>query len=154
MACGHLKAILAKATLDFCPPDKKHMGLNAKFPLRPNDPKWFLITSCEVPGNVIAIYSNGDTDRSNESTWCCVNNPSLILLCLKELPAVSSNSPVKIFNRVDFPHPFLPNNAILELVSTFIFISSRITLFPYAKDPSSTLSKGGESLSTLGRMNC
>mmetsp|Transcript_28705 Transcript_28705/g.28373 ORF Transcript_28705/g.28373 Transcript_28705/m.28373 type:complete len:100 (-) Transcript_28705:1658-1957(-) len=65
--CGCLKATAAKATLDFCPPDKKQMGLNARFPVIPNDPKWALITSEGVLGYCLASCSNGDDDKSSWS---------------------------------------------------------------------------------------
>lgn len=37
-----LKVTLAKATLDFCPPDREYMGWSAKLPDTPNDPRWLL----------------------------------------------------------------------------------------------------------------
>jgi len=57
----------AKETLDFCPPERRYIGLRAKLPEIPNEPRWDLITSPVSSGLDFISYSTGERRESSMS---------------------------------------------------------------------------------------
>ncbi|MNY07889.1 hypothetical protein D3C86_1407130 [compost metagenome] len=117
---------LARATLDFSPPESTLIFLKTSSPVNRKQPRIPRSSVSVCLGAKACSSSKMVLSRCSDSSWCWAKKVVVTLWPVSHLP-VNFSVPAMILSKVDLPLPFAPISAILSPFSIIPSAFSRIS---------------------------